>query len=158
MPALPRAGKMPAFPMILFDDIDFVRTQSLPVSELWAFLPLGYVFTIAIETSVLLVGLPDKISLKQKLWCGVWLTACTYPIVVLVLPTIFFGQSRVLYLAVAEVFAPVAECLLFWLAIRGKIVLGSGDWLRCFLAIILANLASFTAGELLNHFAWFGFF
>ena len=144
--------------MYLFDDIDFVQTQNLPIRDLWAFLPIGYLFTIAIETPVLVVGLSRKVSLKQKLWCGAWLTACTYPIVVLVLPAIFFGQSRALYLTIAETFAPVGECLLFWLAFRGKSLLETSDWVRCFIAIIIANLASFAGGEVLNYYGWFGLF
>lgn len=145
--------------MFLFDDVDIVRTtQSLPLSELWKFLPFGYLVTILIETPVLLVGLSPKVTLKQKLWCGVWLTACTYPIVVLVLPTIFFDQSRALYLAVAETFAPIGECLLFWLAFRGKGVLDSADWIRCLAAIVAANLASFGFGEIMNAYGWFGLF
>ena len=144
--------------MFLFDDIDFVQTQSLPLSQLWAFLPIGYLFTIAIETPVLIIGLSPKVSLKQKLWCGAWLSACTYPIVILVLPAIFFGQSRTLYLLVAETFAPVGECLLFWLAFRGKDLLGSADWVRCMIAITIANLASFGGGEIVNHYGWFGLF
>ena len=142
--------------MLLFDEVDFVQTQNLPLSDLWLFLPVGYLLTILIETPILLLGLSTKLSLKQKLWCGVWLTACTYPIVVLVLPAIFFGQSRVLYLAVAETFAPVGECLLFWLAFRGKNLLDSSDWIRCFVAIVIANLASFGLGEVMNHYGWFG--
>jgi len=145
--------------MFLFDDVDIVRTtQSLPISELWYFLPFGYLFTILIETPVLLVGLSSKVSFKQKLWCGVWLTACTYPIVILVLPAIFFGLSRALYLFVAETFAPVGECFLFCLAFRGKNLLDPGDWMRCMIAIILANLASFGFGEIMNHYGWFGLF
>lgn len=144
--------------MFLFDESDFVQTQSLPIGELWRFLPIGYLFTIMIETPVLLVGLSPKVSFKRKLWCGVWLTACTYPIVILVLPAIFFGSSRFIYLFVAEVFAPVAECALFWLAFRGKNLLETGDWVRCLAAIVSANLASFGAGEVLNHYGWFGLF
>ena len=142
--------------MFFFDDIDFVRTQNLPLRQLWAFLPIGYLFTIAIETPVLIVGLSPKVSLKQKLLCGIWLTACTYPIVVLVLPAIFFDQSRTLYLVVAETFAPVGECFLFWLAFRSKNLLDSGDWIRCMIAIICANLASFGLGEVMNYYGWFG--
>ncbi len=142
--------------MFLFDEVDFVQTQNLPLSDLWRFLPIGYLFTIIIETAVLLVGLSPKVSLKQKLWCGVWLTACTYPIVVLVLPAIFFDQSRSLYLLVAEIFAPVAECILFWFAFRGKDIMIGGDWFRCFVAIVLANLASFGFGEVMNNHGWFG--
>ena len=145
--------------MFLFDDVDIIRTtQSLPISELWYFLPFGYLFTIAIETPVLIIGLPPNVSFKQKLWCGVWLTACTYPIVILVLPAIFFGQSRALYLLVAETFAPVGECLLFWLAFRSKNFLDTSDWTRCMIAIIFANLASFGLGEIMNRYRWFGWF
>ncbi len=144
--------------MFLFDDIDLVQTQSLRFSELWTFLPVGYLFSILIETPVLIVGLSPKVSFRQKLAFGAWLTACTYPVVVLVLPAIFFGQSRMLYLLVAETFAPVGECFLFWLAMRRKNLLGKGDWVRCMIAIIIANLASFGGGEILNHYGWFGLF
>ena len=144
--------------MFLFDEVDFVQTQSLPLNELWRFLPFGYLFTITIETAVLLVGLSPKVSLRQKLACGVWLTACTYPIVILVLPAMFFGQSRFVYLFVAETFAPVAECFLFWLAFRGKGLLETGDWTRCLAAIVIANLASFGIGEVMNQYGWFGLF
>src|SRR4051812_24903530 len=116
------------------------QTQSLPVSDLWRFLPIGYLFTIAIETPVLVVGLSKKASLSQRIWCGVWLTACTYPIVVLVLPTIFLNSSRILYLSVAEIFAPAAECALFWLAFRGRLEMNASEWARSFAAIIIANL------------------
>lgn len=144
--------------MFFFDEVDFVRTQNLPISQLWYFLPFGYLVTILIETPVLLFGLSQKVPFKQKLGCGVWLTACTYPIVVLVLPAIFFDQSRALYLVVAETFAPLGECILFWLAFRGKDMLGSSDWFRSFIAIVVANLASFGLGEVLNFYGWFGLF
>lgn len=144
--------------MFLFDEVDFVQTQSLPLNELWRFLPIGYLFTIMIETPVLIVGLSPKVSLRQKLWCGAWLTACTYPIVILVLPAIFLGSSRFLYLFVAETFAPLAECTLFWLAFRSKGLLETGDWVRCLTAIVIANLASFGFGELMNRYGWFGLF
>ena len=142
---------------MFFDDVDIVRTQSLPLSDLWKFLPIGYLFTILIETPVLLIGLPKKVSITQRLSLGVWLTACTYPIVVLVLPAIFFGQSRALYLLVAETFAPVGECFLFWLAYRNHGLL-PGDWVRSFIVIAIANLASFGLGEVLNNYGWFGLF
>lgn len=139
---------------MLFDEVDFVQTQNLPLSDLWYFLPFGYLITILIETPILLVGLSPKVSIRQKLLCGVWLSACTYPIVVLVLPTLFYGEARWLYLLVAETFAPVAECVLFWLAFRG-LELG---WTRSLIAIVIANLASFGFGEILNYYGWFGLF
>lgn len=147
--------------MFLFDDIGFVQTQNAASNYLWAFLPVGYLVTILIETPVLLFGLSPKLSLRQKLLCGIWLTACTYPIVVLVLPTLmleYFDTSRALYLVVAETFAPAGECLFFWLAFRGKRLLEKGDWIRCFGASVIANLASFLLGEVLNYYEWFGLF
>ena len=144
--------------MFLFDEVDFVQTQNLPLADLWLFLPVGYLLTILIETPVLLIGLPSALTFRQKMLCGIWLTACTYPIVVLVLPTIFFGMPRWQYLSVAETFAPVAECAIFWVAFRSKALLDINSWLRSFVVIILANLASFGVGEILNHFSWFGLF
>jgi hypothetical protein len=143
---------------MFFDAADIPTTQSLPISDLWKFFPLGYLLTILIETPILLIGLSRKVNVRQRLWLGVWLTACTYPIVVLVLPTIFYGESRALYLLVAETFAPVGECFLFWLAFRNRSLLDKFDWLRSFIAIIAANLASFGVGEVLNACGWFGLF
>ena len=111
--------------------------------DLWRFLPIGYLFTIAIETPILLLGLSRHHGIKRRLLSGIWLTACTYPIVVLVLPLLLVNQSRTLYLVVAETFAPVAECLLFWAAF-GK----ETKW-RDFAVIVLANLASFLLGTLI---------
>ncbi len=144
--------------MFLFDEANFIQTQNLPLNDLWYFLPVGYLITILIETPILLFGLSPKVTIGQRLRCGIWLTACTYPIVVLVLPAIFFYQSRAVYLTVAEIFAPVAECFLFWLAFRGRDLLESVDWTRCFVAIVIANLASFGFGELMGYFGWFGLF
>ena len=144
--------------MFLFDDVGYVPTQNLPLGELWLFLPVGYLLTILVETPILLLGLSGKLSVRQKFLCGIWLTACTYPIVVLVLPTLFFGEPRWQYLAVAETFAPVAECIIFWIAFRSKQLLQNTDWVRSFAAIVVANLASFGAGEILNYFQWFGIF
>ena len=54
---------------------------------------------------------------------------------------LFRSQSRAVFLLVAETFAPLAECALFWLAF-GK----QTTW-RDFVVIVIANLASFAAGE-----------
>ena len=109
--------------------------------ELWHFFPLGYLLTIAIETPVLFFGLSAHHSKLRRIAAGVWLTACTYPIVVLVLPLLMVNQPRSVFLLVAETFAPLAECALFWLAF-GK----QTTW-RDFAAIVVANLASFAVGE-----------
>ena len=144
--------------MFLFDEADFVQTQNLPINELWYFLPFGYLLTILIETPIVLLGLSPKVSIKQKLLCGIWLTACTYPIVILVLPTLMNGFPRWQYLMVAEIFAPVGECAIFWLAFRAKSLFDIWDWARCLIVIVIANLASFGVGEILNHYEWFGMF
>ncbi len=132
-------------------------TTSRP-SDLWLFLPIGYLFTVALETPVLLVGLSSQFTFRQRLFAGLWLTACTYPIVVLVLPILFAAAPRRRYLLVAEIFAPVAECALFWLAFRHKFnAHGPAKW-RNFAVIIIANLLSFIGGELLNATRWLGLF
>ena len=127
-------------------------------SELWRFLIIGYPFTILIETPILLIGLSRRHSFKQKLFAGVWLTACTYPIVVLVMPLIFANSSRTIYLIVAETFAPLAECALFWLAYGKAEELGKRSMWQDLATIVIANLASFLGGEVLNAHHWFGLF
>ena len=125
-------------------------------SELWRFFPVGYLVTILIETPILLVGLSRKHNLAARLFAGIWLTACTYPIVTLVLPLVLVNESRWLYLLVAESFAPIAECALFWLAFGNREDLGSNGMWRDFAAITVANLMSFGLGEILNAWKWFG--
>jgi hypothetical protein len=124
--------------------------------SLWRFFPLGYLLTILIETPILLIGLSPRHSIKRRVFAGIWLTACTYPIVVLVLPQFFGEASRTSYLIVAETFAPVAECVLFWLAYGEAEQLGKASMWRDFAAIIIANLASFLGGEVLNAYGWLG--
>ena len=119
-------------------------------NELWRFLPVGYLVTIAIETPILFLGLSPHHPKRRRIFAGIWLTACTYPIVILVLPLLLMERSAPLYLVVAEVFAPVAECLLFWLAFGRE-----AKW-RDFAVIVIANLASFGVGEILNAWSWFG--
>jgi hypothetical protein len=117
--------------------------------ELWRFLPLGYLLTIAIETPILFFGLSHRHPQRHRFMAGLWLTACTYPIVTLVLPLLMENYSRGVYLLVAETFAPVAECILFWLAFGSAAELGKRSMWRDFAAIVVANLASFLAGEIM---------
>jgi hypothetical protein len=111
----------------------------------WQFLPIGYLASILIETPILLFGLSRAHPWRRRLFAGIWLTACTYPVVILTLPVLF--ESRGTYLAVAETFAPAAECALFWAAFHPA---KGASLRRDMAAITLANLASFGAGELLR--------
>ena len=126
------------------------------IEDLWRFLFVGYLLTVAVETPVLVLLLSRHHALRHRLFAGLWLTACTYPVVVLVLPPLFADASRAAYLLVAETFAPAAECALFYLAFGGK---GSaGATRRDFAVIVVANLLSFLAGEVLTAYGWFGLF
>ena len=116
--------------------------------ELWRFLPLGYLFTVAIETPILFFTLSARHPKRRRILAGLWTTACTYPIVTLVLPLLMENYSRATFLLVAETFAPVAECVLFWLAFGSAAEVGKRSMWRDFGAIVLANLASFLLGEL----------
>ena len=128
--------------------IDSLSLQNPPTADLWRFLPFGYVLTVLVESPFLWIFLP-KLSFRQRLWNGIWLTACTYPIVVLVLPSLMVGYSRGQYLLIAETFAPLAECCVFWLAMKGAHELSRRDWALSFATITAANLASFAIGEAL---------
>jgi hypothetical protein len=132
--------------------------------DLWRFLPIGYVLTVAIETPILCLALSRRHPLGDRIIAGLWLTAVTYPIVVVTMPLLFGDLAigplspRGVYLLIAETFAPAAECGLFYLAyIRGRAApepsLVPADrraTLRDFAAIIVANLASFGFGELVD--------
>lgn len=125
-------------------------------TELWHFLPIGYLVTVLIETPVLLIGLSPRHTFKRRLLAGVWLNACSYPIVVLVMPLALANVSRATYLIVAETFAPVAECALFWLAFGRAEEAGKASMWRDFITIVVANLASFAGGEILSAYGWLG--
>jgi hypothetical protein len=111
---------------------------------------VAYLLSILIETPVLIVGLSARHPLRRRVIAGVWLTACTYPIVGVVLPSLIDPvRDRGVLLGVAETFAPVAECALFWLAFGDRSAWGRRSMYRDFAAITAANLASFLVGEAL---------
>jgi hypothetical protein len=118
------------------------------VAYLWTFLLRGYLFTVAVETPVLLVGLSRPHSWRRRIAAGIWLNACSYPIVVLSLPLLL--PDRTAYLIVAETFAPLIEASLFALAFHTR-VMARRDRVRDWIAVILANLCSFGAGILIAH-------
>jgi hypothetical protein len=105
-----------------------------------------YLFSIAIEAPILMVGLSRRHPMRHRVFAGFWLTACTYPFVWLVFPALI--ENRNLYLWVAETFAPLGECLLFWLAFgRAEPRTRAAFW-QDMVAITIANLASFGLGVL----------
>jgi hypothetical protein len=110
---------------------------------------VGYAMTVAVETGLLLAGLSRRHPVRARLIAGAWLTACTYPVVWLVLPPLF--ETRWVFLLVAETFAPLAECVLFWLAFARHLPPDRRATRRDFGVIVAANVCSFAAGEL---FRW----
>lgn len=116
---------------------------------LWLAVGTGFCLSVAIETPVLMLGLSNRHTWRTRLFAGVWLTACTYPIVAVALPSVMdASHSRFWYILTAETFAPLAECLLFCLVFdRGSA--SPGQIGRDCTAIVLANLASFGLGLLL---------
>jgi len=142
-------------------------------TEFFVAMFVGYLLTVAIETTVLLALLSRRHPVRLRIFAGLWLTACTYPVVWLVLPPAF--NERHQYLLVAETFAPVAECLIFWFAFVRKPakqpmkiianewsvvpqpqpVVNRWDTTRDMAAITVANLCSFGFGELLHANGWF---
>jgi hypothetical protein len=125
-------------------------------AEFWAGFLLGYLFSVLVETPVLLLGLSARHSRSHRLFAGVWLTACTYPTVYLILPPLLYylTESRIAYLAIAETFAPIAECLLFWAAFGTRAEWGRWSMWRDFLTIAVANLASFALAEVARWAGW----
>jgi hypothetical protein len=121
----------------------------MSAAQLWWFLPVGYAVTVAVETPVLLAGLSARHPLRRRLFAGLWLTACTYPVVILVLTQVPWPGPWA-YLAVAETFAPAAECALFQAAFGTREVWGKPSMWRDWGAIVVANLLSFLAGEILH--------
>jgi hypothetical protein len=123
--------------------------------NIWPDMLIGYLISIAIETPVLLVGLSARHSLGVRLFSGVWLTACTYPVLWLVLPQLIDpDNSTALYLAVGETFVPIAECALFWLAFGSREELWKKSMWQDLITITVANLASFGIGVWLQWMEW----
>jgi hypothetical protein len=113
---------------------------------------VGYVLTISIETPVLLIGLSRRHPIRHRVFAGIWLTACTYPILWLVLPQLIDpADHRVAFLAVGETFVPIAECVLFWLAFGRTEPQSRAATVQDMVTVTVANLVSFAWGELFSH-------
>jgi hypothetical protein len=114
----------------------------------WRFLVVGYGLSVLIETPVLLVGLSQRHPLLRRAMAGLWLTACSYPIIALVLPYLIGPQW--VFVLVSEVFATLYEWGLFCLAFPAPPTGFCRDGIRDGLAIVVANLASLGIGEVLH--------
>jgi hypothetical protein len=97
--------------------------------------------------SILIFGLSRRHPLRHRVFAGFWLTACTYPFVWLVFPAMINPKTNPdLYLTVAETFAPLGECLLFWLAFGTAEPRTRAAFWQDMVVITLANLSSFLIG------------
>ena len=134
----------------------------MTAEEIWGFIGWGYLLTIALETPVLMLALARRHPLSRRFIAGLWLTACSYPIVVIVLPIVMEGMSRGAYLAVAETFAPLSECLIFFYAFppdprRDRLQENRPPpptYWQDGIAIVAANLLSFLYGEFARSIGW----
>ena len=108
----------------------------------------GYLLTVAVETPVLLVALSPAHGWRRRLAAGLWLTACTYPLLLLALPLLIHPAAHpTAYIAVGEVGVAAAESALFHLAFnQGADRPRSWCW-RDTMAIVGANLASYGVGR-----------
>ncbi|WP_020470378.1 hypothetical protein [Zavarzinella formosa] len=129
----------------------------MPTSQLLKMMAVGYLLTVSVELPVLLAGLSRRHPFPHRLFAGFWLTACTYPVVWLVLPPLI--ENRIWYLVVAETFAPAGECLLFWIAFGKAEPRTRRNTLQDIVTITVANLISFGIGVLFNEqvgWKWLG--
>jgi hypothetical protein len=111
-------------------------------------LTAAWTATVAIETIVLMAFLSERHNRLTRLFAGTWLSSCTLPVVWLVLPECLpHATPLAAYLLAAETFAPLAECGLFWWVCVRPLPPDVRSTHRDYVAIVLANLASFTIGE-----------
>ena len=113
------------------------------------FFPMGYLATVALEAPWLLLGLSKDRTIAQRIIASFWLTACTYPVVAVVLPLLL---SRSLnywgYLVVAEGFAILTECSLYHYAFRS---IHASSRHQDTIVITTANICSLTIGSVCLH-------
>lgn len=117
-------------------------------AEQLSWMPLYYLITVAVELSVLWFALSRRHTARTKLFAGFWLTACTYPILWLVLPPFFDDYWT--YMAVGETLVPLFECGLFWVVFVRRLPPNPPATGRDMAAVIAANVTSFLFGLVLN--------
>jgi len=106
----------------------------------------GWALAAPIEAAVLFFGLDSAHPRLVRAIAGPALTACTYPVLVLVVPALIDpAWSFAAYATAGEVSVVAAECALFFLAVGRRASAARGA-----LAIVAANAASFVAGEIVR--------
>ncbi len=112
---------------------------------------MGYLLTISIETPVLVVGLGNRYSMKEKLFAGAFLTGFSYPFVAVFFPLIWNPYTQYsIYVTVSEIFAPLSECLLFALLFQRRKTLRGREKVMDLVIVVLANLVSYVSGEIMK--------
>ncbi len=113
-----------------------------------------YLITVSVETPVLCLMLSRQHPMKRRIFAGIWLTTCSYPVIALILPPLFDPEQYLQYVITAEIFAPASECFLFWFAYLRK-TSGHGEAdgqpsiRKDMIAIVVANALSCGLGFLL---------
>jgi hypothetical protein len=112
----------------------------------------AWALTVLLEGLVLWFALAQHHSPRTRLFAAAWLSSCTLPLVHFGFPALrSWGVSNVTWVAVAEVFAPLAECALFVVVVAPATSGAAAHTAtrRDLAAIVVANVVSFSAGLLI---------
>ncbi|MBI5831749.1 MAG: hypothetical protein HZB16_05465 [Armatimonadetes bacterium] len=108
----------------------------------------GYALGVVVETPVLLATLSPAHGWRRRCAAGLWLTACTYPLLVMVLPVFIDPDTAwTRYVVVGEVAVAVTESALFYLAFNRGTQRPRRWLVQDVVAVVLANLASYLVGR-----------
>lgn len=110
------------------------------------FIAPWYLLTVALEAPWIIAGIKGH-SLAARIFWAFALTAFTYPFITIVFPA--FIENRTIFIIVAETFAALGEAALFWAVADRKSEMPTVK--RNALIIVLANMSSYAAGELLKY-------
>jgi hypothetical protein len=128
----------------------FANTQIV-----WRVLLLGYCLFVAIELPIFLLALSARNDRRQRIFSALWLTACSFPLVILVMPAFidmfvpkdWHGPVNTMQIALIT---PIVECLLFWMLTRpldepNSPQVSQAEWIHDLFVIVFANVLSFFA-------------
>ncbi len=127
----------------------------MSVASVLASFVRDWTLTVLLEGIVLWFALSPVHAPRVRVLAAVWLSSCTLPLVQFVFPLLeLVGWPRSAWVGLAEIFAPLAECLLFGLLIARPSPGGQRASWRDYGAIVAANLVSFAVGEALVSLGW----